>query len=239
MGQRASTRRAMIIRFHGQAGSGRLRTPPCCETSQERCILELLRCRSTRASGREGAGLNALDHEALQQRLASGNIEADGSELHGILCGLVCSGEPDAEPIWLGEIFSEATDQQDLLIQECRDALRGLFRETHALLTGSAPEFDLLLPGDEHPLSEVAASVSNWCQGFLYGIGLSGLSAEQQLSEEIREALNDISEIAKMDLKGIGNDETEEAALTEIVEFLRVAAMLLREELVHERSVEG
>lgn len=172
----------------------------------------------------------SLDHETLQQRLTSAGIETDGSELHGILCGLLSSGERDAESIWLEEIFSDTTDSQDLLVQECRSALFGLSAETRSLLEGEGLGFALLLPGDQRPLPERAASVSRWCQGFLYGVGLAGIQLDEQLSGETREALSDVAEIAKMDLEGVGGDETEEEALTEIVEFLRVAVMLLWED---------
>ena len=45
-----------------------------------------------------------------------------------------------------------------------------------------------------------AEAVSGWAQGFLYGVGLAGVSPERDLSEETREALADISEVTRLDL---------------------------------------
>ena len=177
-----------------------------------------------------GTPERGLDHETLQRRLDSAGIDMDGAELHGMLCGLVCGGEPRAESVWLDEILADGADPQDLLVQECRQSLRTLFRDTRALLDGEGLGFSLLLPDDERPARERAASVSRWCQGFLYGIGVAGGPARRALPEEAGEALKDIAEISKMDVAGVADGEAEEEALAEIVEFLRVAVMLLWEE---------
>ena len=90
----------------------------------------------------------------------------------------------------------------------------------------------LLLPDDENSLATRASAVSQWCQGFLYGIGLSGHAFEQQLTDEAREALEDIASFTRMDVAGIDESEEEESALVEITEFLWVASMLIRETLL-------
>ncbi|MEW7976408.1 MAG: UPF0149 family protein [Candidatus Sedimenticola endophacoides] len=89
-------------------------------------------------------------------------------------------------------------------------------------------------------LTERAGALAEWCQGFLYGIGLAGPLDPETLSREAREALNDLAEITHIDLDAPGGDdeeqEQEEQALTEIVEFVRAAVLLLREELIHDRQ---
>jgi len=69
----------------------------------------------------------------LYQRLAHGlsdsPLSPSPSEAHGILCGLICAGHPQAEPVWLADVGPEAP-QGDLLAQastrECRADLDSL-----------------------------------------------------------------------------------------------------------------
>ncbi len=179
-------------------------------------------------------------HEVLRQRLESAGLDVDASELHGILCGLLCAGVREPEAAWLAEVFEDGVDWQDLLVQECRQELGRLFAVTREQLAGGGMDFSLLLPDDDRPLRERAGSASRWCQGFLYGTGLAGRDGDAGVgSEEAAEALLDIAEIARMDVAGVGAGEAEEASLSEIVEYLRVAAMLLWEEGSNERSEES
>ena len=84
------------------------------------------------------------------------------------------------------------------------------------------------------PIQQRGQAVSNWCQGFLYGVGLSGIDPEAQLSEATREALTDFSEISRLDVDALEDDDEEDDALIEITEFLWVAAMLVHSDLVND-----
>ena len=76
-----------------------------------------------------------------------------------------------------------------------------------------------------------ATALRDWCEGFLYGFGIAGVSPDHALSAEGREALRDIGELTRLDAEQVAEGESEEGALTEIIEFLRVAALLIREEV--------
>jgi hypothetical protein len=65
----------------------------------------------------------------------------------------------------------------------------------------------------------------------LYGLGLSGVS-ERRFSGEIREALRDLAEITRMDQQKMEASEESEEAYMELSEFIRVAAMLVREHMI-------
>ena len=72
---------------------------------------------------------------------------------------------------------------------------------------------------------ERADALLAWCRGFLGGFGLSA-GAEPDLSDEAAEALNDLAGIAATELDE-DEDDVDEESLTEIEEFVRVAALLL------------
>jgi hypothetical protein len=51
------------------------------------------------------------------------------------------------------------------------------------------------------------------------------------LSEDAQEAVRDLGQIARADVTDASESEEDEAALAEIVEYLRVAVLLIREDL--------
>ncbi|MGD2083828.1 MAG: YecA family protein [Chromatiales bacterium] len=174
-------------------------------------------------------------YQRVQRQLAAADVDAELAEVHGVLCGLLCAGRPEPLETWLAELFDNA-EPGDLLVDECRDSLRKLYRDTLADMEEPGLGFSLLLPGEDRPVDERARALGEWCQGFLYGVGLSGVSPVGDLSQEAREALRDFAEISRVDEQGVSGGEEDEEALTEIYEFVWVAAMLIREELVHGRE---
>jgi uncharacterized protein YgfB (UPF0149 family) len=90
--------------------------------------------------------------------------------------------------------------------------------------------FELLLPDDDASLARRSGAVFDWCRGFLGGFGLAA-GATPALSGEGTEALADIARLAAATPQDEG-DEEDEAALAEIEEFIRVAALLLHGDCV-------
>lgn len=147
-----------------------------------------------------------------------------------MLCGLLCCGLDDAFDLWVAELLQDM-DQQDLLVQECHTVLHQLHDDTRCLIAGAELGLKPLLPDDDKPLPQRAKAVCDWSSGFLYGVGLAGVAVDRQLSGEAREALSDLSEVTRMEWQDLGG-ESDEQALTEVSEFLWVAAMLVHTDLV-------
>lgn len=108
------------------------------------------------------------------------------------------------------------------------DALDALVRWTEAAISPPSVAFDLLLPSDDRPLLERATAVHDWVRGLLFGLTLGGLERDQ-LDGEAREAFDDLVELTRMDLAAIEDTDEDEQALVEVIEFLRIAAMSIRE----------
>ena len=91
-------------------------------------------------------------------------------------------------------------------------------------------DFELLLPDDNELIEERADALGAWCGSFLAGLGLSGeISKDRNLSEDVRQALEDLSEIARIEAGG--QDETLEKAFADVSEHVRLAALLVATEL--------
>lgn len=175
--------------------------------------------------------------EQITEALEKSELSASAPEAHGMLCGLLCAGRADAEQRWLDQLLPaepEAREDQ----RAARETLLTLARHSRAQLEGAAQSVHPLLPDDERPLVERARALHDWVRGFLYAFGLLGLG-EQQLPEQIREVLGDFGELTRMDLDALEEDEEHEQALAEILEFVRLAALLVYEERLPEAPASG
>jgi uncharacterized protein YgfB (UPF0149 family) len=172
-----------------------------------------------------------VDYEYMGQCLAGAGVDVGASGAHGLLCGLICGGEREVQQRLANEWFTSRI-KDDPAVDECQLAIDELVQGVNSSVEGIDFGFPLLLPDDNNPLQERAVAVRDWCEGFLYGVGLVEFKDKDGLPAQVQEALNDISEISRMDIDGISGDEEEEAALTEVMEFIWVAAMLVHDELV-------
>jgi yecA family protein len=172
-----------------------------------------------------------LDHDFFNEQLSEAAVESSAAEVHGLLCGLLCGGEREVEQRLLGELAASG-GRDEAAWKECRTSLAGLIEETADSLSGEQLGFPLLMPDEKEPLLNRATAARDWCQGFLYGMGLLGEIKEKSLSDEAREAMRDLAEITRMELEGLGDSEEEENALMEVVEFIWVAATLIYDDLV-------
>ena len=179
---------------------------------------------------KQSPAATAPDHDELEHLLAPCALSCSAAEAHGIYCGLLASGADAPRERWLAELLPAATTSAvDGEGARLHDALRTLANATDRALADTGQAFHPLLPGEDRPLPERAAAVHGWTRGLLYGLGIANLD-QDQLSPETREVLDDLMEITRMDLDDLEESPENETALTEVLEFLRVAALLLREQ---------
>lgn len=168
-------------------------------------------------------------HTDLETALNQTALGTGASELHGLLTGYLCGGgQADGWDV-LKALELESDDVP-------KDAtLAGLLEQAcpwcREQLDGLHLGFEPLLPDDTRPLTERADAMVEWTRGFLGGFGLAGASAKA-LSDDGREVLRDLGTIAAaqltLDTDSEPAAEDDENALMELVEFVRVGAMLLR-----------
>ncbi len=171
-----------------------------------------------------------VDYEYMGQCLTDVGVDAGASGAHGLLCGLICGGEAMPRRRLLAEWFP-TEPREDPAVAACKAAIDELVLAVNASVDGADFGFPLLLPDENAPLTQRAVAVRDWCEGFLYGVGLVETTADGAMPDQAKEALKDLAEISRMDVDGINGDEEEEAALMEVAEFIWVAAMLVHAEL--------
>jgi len=160
--------------------------------------------------------------------LAAAGSLADAAEAHGSLCGALCSTSPYKMQDWVNEILPDGA----ALSEESSAMLERVFAATAASFGEQGMEFEPLLPDDAQPLNGRANALGLWCTGFLYGLGAGQLSDLDALKGDVGEIVRDFTEISRASGDGSDGDESNEQAYAELVEFIRVAAQVVFEELL-------
>ncbi len=163
--------------------------------------------------------------------LAAAGHPCPAAEAHGVWSGLLC-GDMNTP----AERAIAALSDSPVIEAGAAERLRSLFEASRQSLEDDGLRFQPVLPDDETPLTARAAALAQWCQGFLYGLGLSG---RQSWPAQIQEILRDVQAIAHLDPQAEG--EEDKRAFTELVEYLRVGVQLIFTEgaLRHYRRPSG
>lgn len=171
-----------------------------------------------------------LDYTALNALLARLGYGGDASAFHGSLCGALSRQRPEeVDPLAL---FDDEDLAPDLA---ARADLQRLRDDTIASLTDLQSAFMPMLPSDEASLAERARALGGWCEGFLYGMAGRIKLDLRACSDEVREIVKDFSQFTRAALDPSVDDEVEEDAYAELVEYIRVGAQLVYMEL-HPRN---
>lgn len=133
---------------------------------------------------------------------------------------------------------AEPAEPADPRLAEVREGLSDLATATRNGIRDPDLGFHPLLPDDDRPLAERATALYDWVRGFLFAFGVLGV-AESELSEQTREILRDFTDLTRMDLDDLDDAEENEEALAEVIEFIRVAAMLIHDERANPVDVSG
>ena len=164
-------------------------------------------------------------------RLSQGNLDAAAlSECHGVLCGLICRDSIETANDFVHHLAALQ------LVLDPSPVMNALFTELYEItITQLADEelgFALWLPHDDESLEDQTIALGQWCSGFLAGLASGGQF--EVLSEEAREAIDDLQQIARAEITALEQDEQdseeEETALIEIIEYVRIVSLMMQEE---------
>jgi len=157
--------------------------------------------------------------------------DTDPSELHGTVGGLLCADNRASVNHWLSSLFPNKIED-DMKLDEIKQALGRLFEETRQQLSDPLSAFDLLLPGDDYSFEQQILALGEWCQGFLIGLNLGGIEDFNKLQGEAKEFTKDMVEIARAGVSyDFSEDEEDQQAYVQLVEYVRVGVMLVNDEL--------
>lgn len=168
-----------------------------------------------------------VDYKLVRQLLDSTAPDLSPAVLHGALTGFLCSGgelDQDILPDLLETAIPPVVAQ---LVER-------LASETRTDLQAVDYGFQLLLPADDSSLAQRVEALSQWCDWFNLGFAAGFMRPQTDLSAELLEILNDFSQLAEADAVDEDDDgdaEQDEANFMELVEYVRMAAISLYQQL--------
>ncbi|MEZ5507334.1 MAG: UPF0149 family protein [Gammaproteobacteria bacterium] len=177
---------------------------------------------------------DVLDYYELEAELGKIQALASPSEAHGILCGQLSGGMKIDGLSWL-KLFLPNLGVKREPAEDAREWFFELRSMTLSELADDQFNFMPILPDDEDPLETRLAALAEWCSGFLAGFGTTGERKKDDFSEDCLMALRDLQQISQVDTD-VEEEEMGEHAYFEVLEYVRMAALMLFTEFGLERD---
>ncbi|MDU4432121.1 MAG: YecA family protein [Pluralibacter gergoviae] len=145
------------------------------------------------------------------------------AEMHGLISGMLCGGNKDSS--WM-TLVHDLTNEGLAFGHELAEALRKVYAVTSDALEDEGFMFQLWLPeGDDVSVFDRADGLAGWVNHFLLGLGVTQPKLDK-VKGETGEAIDDLRNIAQLGYDEDEDQEELEMSLEEIVEYVRVAALL-------------
>ena len=158
-------------------------------------------------------------------------IDALASEIHAIACGLLVANVAADKIKWVQELVPNL-EAGNVLQQEGVREIGKLFDNAQRELQDSQLRFELFLPDDEDALASRMEALQDWCQGFILGLSMAGITDYKKLPEDSRDLLQDFVNIGTSgEFDYDADDQESEIAFTDISQYVRVGVLLINEEL--------
>ena len=171
--------------------------------------------------------------DEVSNELARLDLYVDGAECHGAMCGYLSANRGEDFAEWLNAILLPMSETADvgeapvLVDVDSSGLIVKLFDISLAQMHDDECGMRLLLPGDDEPLNERVEALAEWCHGFLYALTVMVSKEVSQYSAEAQEVIGDFVKISQSGLEESDAAEEDEAAYAEIVEYVRIGALLV------------
>ena len=169
----------------------------------------------------------------LTKALDSAESPFLAAQIHGYVCGLLCGSSGKMDNSWQNNFLKDKKDRT------ARDILQQLSETSFHLISEFSFEFTLVLPDDKYDINVRTEALGSWCQGFLSGLTQCDVPLENREPGEMTDALTDILEITKVSFGDMEANEEDEMAYFELVEYVRLAVLMIFQELINPTTTDG
>ena len=155
-------------------------------------------------------------YKDLNQLLNQQGVGLTPAEMHGLISGMLCGGNSDSS--WQ-PLLHDLTNEGLAFGHELAEALRKMHAATSDSLEDDGFLFQLYLPeGDDVSVFDRADALAGWVNHYLLGLGVS--------QPKLDKVTDDLRNIAQLGYDEDEDQEELEMSLEEIIEYVRVAALL-------------
>lgn len=165
------------------------------------------------------------DYPTIAAALHTSSLSVTPAELHGLITGMLSGGLSLQDKSWQPLLFdytNEGMGWPDRALQVAESLLQTGIKQ----LTGSAMEISLLLPEDEADLFVRADALSEWVNHFISGLGLVN-SSLQSMPEDVKEALADLEEIARLGIDEDDDMDEQADLLEQVIEHVKACVLIV------------
>ena len=177
----------------------------------------------------------AATYDEFERVLRDARALPEPAEAHGTLAGAMCSSRDYGLLEWLHEILPDDSPDDEALKSS---VLQNVYDTMVRTLAGNDADFAPLLPDDDAPLTQRADALSLWCQGFLYGLGSGSAADPSKVSSEAVDIIREVTDITHVGVDAGDENEENEIAFADVVEFVRVGVQMLFVEFASARGEE-
>jgi uncharacterized protein YgfB (UPF0149 family) len=174
--------------------------------------------------------MNLPDFDLVSDAVRSLNQDLAAAELHGQLCGLLCTVSGVDLTTWLHPCFPQA-GEMDRWPVNTLELLQDILNITENQIKSADFEFSLLLPDDSASIDSRIEILGEWCQGFLLGISQGGVTDIKALPGDLPEFIDDMVNLGRVNSYDQENENEDETSYFELMEYVRVGVQLFWEEL--------
>ena len=162
-------------------------------------------------------------YNALAAALSQQGVGMTPAEMHGLLSGILCGGIQDTS--WKTMVH-DLTNEGMAFSQSLSQPLQALHESLATTLEDEGFMFQLMLPEDDDiTVFDRADALAGWVNHFLLGLGVTQPKLEK-VTGETGEAIDDLRTIAQLGYDEDEDQEELEQSLEEVIEYVRVAALL-------------
>ena len=169
------------------------------------------------------------EYSNIATTLKSDSLAVTPAEMQGLLCGMLCGGLDPELGNWMPMLY-DYTNEGEGWPHESKTLAATSLGIAHKQLSAGQMDFEPLLPDENTVLLDRGDALSEWVNAFIAGVGLAGVTAGK-LSEDAKEVLADLAEIAQLGIDEDDDMEEQAVLLEQVIEHVRVCAMTLHADL--------
>lgn len=168
-------------------------------------------------------------YEPINQSLERVGALMNAAEAHGILCGMLCGDQTIDNNVWIRHVLGEVVNG-DILADEASRRLTLLKAYTFEKLDAPECSFTPLLPDDEQSIAIRTQALGGWCEGFLFGMGLSEIKDLKKFPSNLQEFIEDVVSISRIAPVTEEHNEEDEESYMQLIEYVRIGVMDIYQE---------
>lgn len=172
--------------------------------------------------------LSLPNYASVMSELNTAGIAVTPAEMHGLLVGMLSGGLSLEGDGWQPLMFDYTNDGMGWPMT-CLAIAEQTLKVTKKEFSEDTFELSMLLP-DDSDLQAYAQAIGQWVSHFVSGLGLIDAQINKS-SDESKEALQDLLEIARLEIDPDGDLKEQAMLLEQILEHVKVCVLTIHTDL--------